>query len=337
MLEKPDIADTLVISRLKDEYDLCVANLIFLPLGADFGTAVYRVVADDKTNYFLKLRKGFNEIAVAVPLFLKSQGIKEIIAPIETKSKRAWADVGDYKMILYPFVEGKNGFETELSDDLKRRLGSAVKAIHSVIMPAELKRLVPKETFASYHRESMKTFQAQVEKQAFHDSVAVKLSAFMKSKRDEIGQLIERAERLARVLQSKPLERVLTHTDLHGGNLLISDISELYIVDWDAPALAPKERDLMFIGGGIDEIWKTKRDEAAFYEGYGETEINLAALAYYRYERIIVDLVEFCQQLLLTEQGGADRAQALRWFIVNFEPGHTIDIAKKTFASLQGK
>ncbi len=32
--------------------------------------------------------------------------------------------------------------------------------------------------------------------------------------------------------------------------MLIDANDALYIVDWDNPILAPKERDLMFIGGG---------------------------------------------------------------------------------------
>jgi len=71
MLEKPDISDDFIISRLQEEYVLHVTTLTFLPLGADMGTAVYRVVADDGTAFFLKLRKGFDEISVTVPLFLR--------------------------------------------------------------------------------------------------------------------------------------------------------------------------------------------------------------------------------------------------------------------------
>lgn len=330
MLEKPKLADKLIVFRLQDEYDLRVATLTFLPLGADMGTAVYRVVADDQRVYFLKLRKGFNEIIVTVPLFLKSQGIQEIIAPINTKSKQCWADFGEYTMILYPFVEGKNGFEIKLSDDHKREIGGALKSIHGAKIPPELKGLIPRETFSPFYRESMKRFQAQVQNKTFREPVAAKLSKFMKTKRDEINHLINRAQTLALELEAKPLELVLCHTDIHGGNILISETLELYIVDWDAPLLAPKERDLMFIGGGIDEIWKSKGDEILFYEGYGEAQLNLAALAYYRNERIIVDMVEFCNQLLLTDEGGADREQAYRWFISSFEPAQTVEIAKKT-------
>ncbi len=124
--------------------------------------------------------------------------------------------------------------------------------------------------------------------------------------------------------------RMFEKPDIHGGNILINDNDELYIVDWDNPILAPKERDLMFIGGGIDEIWKSQREEAVFYEGYGKTDINLSALTYYRYERVIEDLAAYGEQLLLTDEGGADREEAYRRFTVNFEPGQTIEIAEGT-------
>jgi spectinomycin phosphotransferase len=152
----------------------------------------------------------------------------------------------------------------------------------------------------------------------------------MNSRRRNIDRLVERAEELASKLRSRPLDLVLCHSDIHGGNVLISNNDELYIVDWDNPILAPKERDLMFIGGGIDYIWKSQREEAIFYEGYGKTEINIAALAYYRYERVVEDLAVICEQLLLTDEGGADREQAFRWFTSNFEPGQTIEIAERT-------
>jgi spectinomycin phosphotransferase len=223
MLTKPHIKDELIISRIQDEYGLHVSTLTFLPLGADLGTAVYRVIADDGTAYFLKLRKGFDEITVTVPLFLKSHGVQEILVPYKTKSNHGWADFGDYKMILYPFIEGKNGFEMELTDHHRRTLGVALKGIHSAQVPPELKRLIPQETFSPHYRESMKSFQAQVESKTYNDATATKLAEFMKSKRNEIIHLINRAEQLASELQSKPLEFVLCHTDIHGGNMLIGE------------------------------------------------------------------------------------------------------------------
>ena len=74
----------------------------------------------------------------------------------------------------------------------------------------------------------------------------------MRAKRAEIDHLVRRAGELALALQARPLEFVLCHSDVHAWNLLISTDGELYIVDWDNPILAPKERDLMFIGGGVE-------------------------------------------------------------------------------------
>jgi spectinomycin phosphotransferase len=294
---------------------------------------VYRVSTDDGTAYFLKLRKNFNEVIVNVPLFLRESGIQEIIVPFETKSRQHWADFGKYKIILYPFIEGKDGFERELTDLHRRRLGMVLKGVHTAQMPPELKKLIRKDTFSPEWRADMKLFQAQAKNKTFDDPTAAKLAEFINSHQTEIIRLVERAEQLASELRSKPLELVLCHTDIHGGNILIRTDGQppvLYIVDWDDPILASKERDLMFIGGGIDDIWKTKQEEALFYEGYGNAEINIMALAYYRYERVIEDLVVICDQLLLTDKGGADRERSYGWFTSNFEPGQTIEIARKT-------
>jgi len=337
MLTKPNIPDELIISRLQEEYNLHVATLTFLPIGADSRTAIYRVLADDGTAYFLKLRRKFNDVIVRVPLFLKERGVQEIIVPYETKSSQHWADFGEYKIILYPFIEGKDGFERELTDQHKRTLGAAFQKIHTASISSELKESIRKETFSTEWRDDMKSYQTKAESKTFTEPTAAKLVEFMRSKRSEITRLIERSEQLASKLQSEPLELVLCHTDIHGGNILIRTDGQppvIYIVDWDDPILAPKERDLMFIGGGIDEIWKTKREEAVFYEGYGETKINLSALAYYRYERVIEDLVVICEQLLTTDEGGADRERSYGWFTSNFEPSQTIEIADNTYKLL---
>ena len=342
MLEKPDIPDELIITQVQEEFDLNILELTFLPIGADAGTVVYRVVTESGVVYFLKLRKNFNEVIVRLPLFLKESGVEGMIVPFETKSKQHWADFGEYKLILYPFVEGNNGFEVQLTDQQRKSLGAALRKIHTAQVPVELKRLIRKETFASGWRERLKFFQAQVEENNYHDPTAVKLAEYIKSRQTEIARLVEHSEPLALELQSRQREFTLCHSDFHGGNILISSAGplayaagDLFIVDWDDPILAPKERDLMFIGGGIDDLWKSEQEINLFYQGYGETKIDLTALAYYRYERVIEDLVVICDQLLLTKEGGADRERSYGWFTSNFEPGNTIEIAENTFKRLR--
>jgi len=67
-----------------------------------------------------------------------------------------------------------------------------------------------------------------------------------------------------------------------------------------------------------------------FYEGYGKTEIDLSALAYYRYERIIQDIADYGEQVLSSDKAESDRERFYRYFVTNFEPGTRIEIAEKT-------
>jgi spectinomycin phosphotransferase len=134
---------------------------------------------------------------------------------------------------------------------------------------------------------------------------------------------------------------VLCHSDMHAGNLLIPPGTaggdpSLFIVDWDNPTFAPKERDLAMIGGS--SVWQTAQEEALFYQGYqsdgSQVEIDGPALSYYRYERIIQDIAAFCQALLLTSAGGEDREQSYTYFTGAFLPGHEIDLALQNDAGL---
>lgn len=329
MLEKPNLQEQKIISHLQTEYRLPVTQVTFLPLGADINTAVYRAITQDKTPYFLKLRRGaFNEATVTIPQFLKTQGIQAIIAPLETENRQLWTEFGEYKMILYPFIEGKDGYQAALSNQQWVDFGAALKNVHTAPAAPGIWDRLPREDYSPRWRESVKVFQEQAENTFFSDQSAAKFAAVIRARRNEISHIVERAGALAQMLRTRPLELVLCHSDIHPGNLLLSMNEALYIVDWDTPTLAPKERDLMFIG--IGGIWRSESQAKLFYQGYGRVQVDLMALAYYRYERIVQDLAAFGEQLLLTTTGGEDRERALEYFSGQFEPGNEIEVAYLT-------
>jgi len=109
---------------------------------------------------------------------------------------------------------------------------------------------------------------------------------------------------------------------------LITPTGTLYIVDLDTLILAPKERDLMFVGGGLAGGWHTpQQEEILFYQVYGATQLDGVALAYYRYERIIQDIAVYCEELLSDRGSAEDRAQSLYYLTSNFRPGSVLEIA----------
>src|SRR4030095_1546082 len=110
--------------------------------------------------------------------------------------------------------------------------------------------IIRKENYSPEWRERCRNIIERLGSETFDNAVSVDMAMFLRSKRAMILGAIERAEQLAHVMVSRSMEFVLCHTDIHPGNLLIDTRGTLFIVDWDYPMLAPKERDLMFIGGG---------------------------------------------------------------------------------------
>jgi spectinomycin phosphotransferase len=338
MREKPNLQDKRITAHLQKVYGLQIAQVVFLPLGADSNSVVYRVVTTESAAYFLKLRKAnFEETSVLVPQFFSDQGIRQIIAPLKAKDGQLWTHLDAYTCVLYPFIEGRDGFEILLTDKQWLDFGAALKGIHSTVLPLEIQQRIPSETYSSHWREMVRQFQSKVAHSAFEEPVAARMAAFMHAHSEAIRQVVERAEQLGRKLQSQPQELVLCHSDIHAGNLLLTSDEAVYIVDWDNPILAPKERDLMFIGGGVGMIWNSERENKLFYQGYGAVDLNWTALTYYRYERIVQDIAAFCEEILSTLEGGEDREQGFRYFASQFLPNSVIEIAYQTDQKLKGE
>jgi spectinomycin phosphotransferase len=331
VLEKPNVPDADLLACLRDQYALHPTQIAFLPIGNDMHTAVYRVSTDEAISYFLKLRSGpFAAPTVALPRLLHDQGITAIIPPLPTHAGHLWTRLDAFAVILFPFVAGRNGFDVPLSEGQWVALGVALKRLHTAVVPPPLAAHLPHEMYGPQWRDQVRGWQACIAHTAFADPVAAQLAAFLRAKRDDISQIVARAEALGNVLRARPPAPVLCHADILAANVLLGADGALHIVDWDTLMFAPKERDLMFIGGGIGGIWNEAGEEALFYQGYGQTEINVQALAYYRYERIVEDIAEYCERLLLTDEGGADRAVGLGKFCGQFLPNHVVAIANRT-------
>lgn len=122
----------------------------------------------------------------------------------------------------------------------------------------------------------------------------------------------------------------MCHSDIHAGNVLVVNEETIYIIDWDEPILAPKERDLMFIGGGVGNVWNNPHEIDYFYEGYGKTNIDKTILSYYRHERIVEDIAVYGLDLLSRVQNDQSRLESFKHFKEMFDPNNVIEIAFAT-------
>ena len=330
MLEKPDFPDDQIIASLWHEFGLRIVEIAFLAVGGDADTAVYRAAAADGVVYFVKLRHGeFDATSVALPRLLFDSGITQIIPPQRTRSGQLWAEVKEYSLILYLFVAGINGYDVELSASQWAEFGAAVKRIHTLPVPASLTASIRREGFSPEWRDRCRAVFQRLEAETFADSISAAMAALLGARREMVLGAIERAEAMAEIVSARSLEFVLCHNDLHPGNLLLDAGGGVLIVDWDYPILAPKERDLMFIGGGQGfKPYAAEQQELLFYQGYAPAQPDPTALAYYRYERGITDITVESERILSDTLGRPDRARSLEYLGFYFLPGCTLEMAR---------
>lgn len=326
MLTKPLITDETIRAGIEKAYNIAVNQLIFLPIGADFNTAVYRLTTQNTADFFLKLRQqAFSKASVLLPKYLADHGAEWIIAPIANLTGQLWTKLGSCKAILYPYVDGAHGIEKTLSEQHWRTLGSAMRELHGSILPATITQGIPKDSFPTESLKTVQKYLARFEQETFLDPIAKELVLFLQSQQKFLVTLLEKAAMLAQQLQNQAHDYVLCHGDIHAWNILISQDDKLYIVDWDTLLFAPKERDLMFVGAGIGATGRPAREEQRlFYQGYGNTEVNHDAIAYYRFERILQDIAEYCDHILEGPHHPKARAQSLTYLKSNFLEDGTI-------------
>ncbi len=268
MTDKQSISDKLISNCLKTNYGIQVAALTLLSLGADMNASVYKAQTYDQTSYFVKLKRGHHHnIGTEIVELLHDAGIKEIIPPVKTILGQSTQQTEDFTLIVYPFVDGKDGFSSNLTDNQWVKLGSALRQVHEIEVPSSIQNRVRKEVYSSKWREVVRLLYTHFEAEPTGDEVALKLLKFMRENILAIRRLVDRAEQLGHKLQDQSHKLVLCHSDIHGGNVLIGGNNSIYIVDWDDPIMAPKERDLMFIGGGVANVWNKPHEKKLFYQG----------------------------------------------------------------------
>jgi spectinomycin phosphotransferase len=338
MLQKPPIADEALATCAHATYGITVARLEFLPLGEDTNAGVYRVAASDGSTYFLKVRRGaVYSPSVTVPRALRAAGMAEVVAPLPTITHEPWGTVGEFAVLLYPFVAGESGWD-RMTAARWHAYGAILRRLHTTRLPDEIIRTLPRETFvpAAGPRAVVEALLAGEHERGDDSEAARQLAAFVREHREEIARILRRADELSQALQGTQAEFVLCHADCHPANLLIAAPDTLHIVDWDQPMLAPRERDLMFVvGTGVGGFVEGSPDAEAFFAGYGPATIDPVALAYYRYEWALQDIGGFADRIfLIPGLEEATKLGAMQWLNVIFKPGAIADMARRTEALL---
>ncbi len=318
---------------LEAHYGLRVASAAFLPVGYNPNAAAYRVVSREGEAYFLKVRFGQVDWSrLVVPRALIDLGVRNVLAPLPSRSSALWCPLDGYPgygVVLYPFVRGESAMVAGLSDDQWREFGTTLRAVHDSGFNKRLRGRLPVETFSLPSAALVRRLLELVDATRFEGPAATRFAAFWRENAWRIRRILARTEALGVSLRRRPREFVLCHADIHAANLLVGEDGRIWLIDWDGPLVAPRERDLLFVVGSRIARPVEPREKALFFEGYGPVEIDPDALVYYRYERIVEDLGEFGKSVLLNPALGEQAREEEAELAMNFfAPGGDIDRAE---------
>ncbi|GAB3350137.1 aminoglycoside phosphotransferase family protein [Micromonospora halotolerans] len=306
MIDKPDVDERLLAAEVAAAWGVDIAELVFMPVGLDGEAWAYRVDTSDGERYFLKMRRGeYTRAAVLLPGFLRAQGIRQVVAPIERPDGGISRGFGEHRLLLYPFHDGGSLWGRGLTDRQWIEYGEFLGRLHAVTPSADIAAVLPAEAWRSSAGERLRALGEQA-------AASEVLGAFWDRYGTALHRLSETVDDLAsRVTHGR---HVVCHADIHPGNLIADGDGPLHVVDWDAPILAPRERDLMFVFSQDfgDHPINARRAEL-FRRGYGPLEPDQTTLAYYRSERHLDDAAVFLRSILHSGASPESRANDLHW------------------------
>ncbi len=293
MITEPKIDKQLLVDLLKNNYSLESPNVVFLPRGE---TSWGYIVEADTKKYFLKVYKNtypfFEQAAELTYKLFADCGIKEIVHALKSSNGEVISHIEEYPVILFNFIDGKEISEQKPSDEQVKEIGVILGKIHA--STSKLGPYPKRETFESKDKEMfLKVMDRVRNHQPIENSYQKEIVDLFNSHRSRIEEQLTELEKIGEQLKNKKnLPFVICHSDPTPGNILIGKDGIPYLIDWDTPIFAPKERDLLFFSDRLKP----------FMEGYcsivGESTIDDEVKQFYAYEWNVQEVADFGSSIL---------------------------------------
>jgi spectinomycin phosphotransferase/16S rRNA (guanine(1405)-N(7))-methyltransferase len=191
---------------------------------------------------------------------LRALGCSFVVAPITTKADEPFIQFSGYSVALYPFIEGRIlSFEEPFGKADRDHVLAKVLALHRV--PISAVRPPDTEGFVVPWLDQLdRSLHLDSEGGLPKGPYAAIAAQLLVDNEAQIRRLISRYRALVAQYLSDPAPVVITHGEIHPGNVM--ETSEGWvIVDWDTVLLAPPERDL----------WRLAQGDGSVLREYGDT------------------------------------------------------------------
>lgn len=310
--------DAAVHDRLSDwvreDFGLALVSARPVGYGADETAELWRATTADGRAFAVKLSGG-SPAGLVVSAHLADRGVPGIAAPVRTRDGDVCAVRDGRRLSVVPWVSDERALDGGMEVANWRAFGRVLSAVHASEVTEDLTRLLPAEDHT--HRRVAGLVRATERAvvgvdDATADPFTREAAGRWRAVAGLLTGLLRRADELGAGLRGRPVAHVVCHGDPHLGNLMLDVDGGVWLIDWDDAVLAPRERDLMFVRGGVLAFAPvTAREQAAFFEGYGPVDPDPVRLAYHLTVRALDDIADWTRQAMDVGHDDADRVRAL--------------------------
>jgi len=299
-----NIDKAALIRAVRQEYGIDIQSLTFVPEGE----VAHGYVAGcaDGDRYFLKLLSDsrLGQISAtgldfSLPLAwdLYSRAILPHIAhPIRTSRGHFRTRFEGRPLVLYNFVAGRRvGYELPLPDDVLAKLAGLVGILHRSTPEIGIENRRYERFSIPFERDLVKSLEMLESITSTDRTGQQELQKLLLPRRDEILGCLHRLRELQHLVQAVDQEMVWCHTDLHGGNLIVNDQGDLYILDWEGALIAPPEHDLFAF---VDDDRFVGLFLPSYEREFGPASLDSKVFAFYLYRRNLEDLTDWMMRIL---------------------------------------
>ncbi len=293
MITQPDYQESQLKACIEEGYGFKVRTLTSVPWGET--TWGYTVAGEGGEQFFLKVYPGDDvaEKQLEMVARLHTQcHIETLVYPLPAADEKLKIPFGKHAVVMFNYVEGADDRNRRLTINQYKVLGRVLAKIHH--STPQVADYPVKERFEIPFVKPFQKLLHEIEKSPGTGNEP------QKELKNLLLPLIPRLEREVSSLMfyhqkastSKP-KFVICHGDLKPGNILVTPKGDVVLADWDAPLLAPKERDLAFLTG----------PKMMFVlKGYRTIESNQDVdddvIAYYQHRRNVIDLAAYATRIL---------------------------------------
>lgn len=303
---------------VQEDFSIDLVLMEAVEHGADEEAELWRGRAVDGAPYAVKLGGGGTPAGLIVSARLVEQGVPGVVGSVPTRHGRLWSDREGRRLSVVPWVSDERALSGGMSAQHWVSYGALMAKVHATAVTDALAQFLPREDHT--HERVASTIRAldsrlrrlAVEPVGEADHLARVLAEEWAAAAGLVSNLLEQADGLGRELRTRQAPGVICHGDPHLGNVLIAGDEQVWLIDWDDAVLAPRERDLMFVIGGVLAFAPvTTREQSWFFDGYGAADLDPTRLAYYRCTRALEDLTPAAHVIDVHRRTEPERADAL--------------------------